>query len=708
MDTSELSLDKFGSIGGDYFEILIAVALDELGYEEGKTYIPSWHKKCVPGTWIEADFIIGDKKSKNADPLNHPQFVFAIGHATSEDSARMKFHRDVEQLIEVKALENGDDIMVVDILFCCPRETMGGWSQDLISINEAIFDDSLTVWKYDWGIRLLKCIQDSADQLGAGPNEAAKKKNIKKLLERDRTLRKHFNSLKKHVKKILSNRKSKSKIPEMFAYERAALPKRLKMPLLITSKEKTEYKRGLIQALALNDWELKLLYQNHQEWLDGGTRSLEELALESGMSQEEFNNWWQRLDLLSVKIGTCEKKLNEYEDNILSEDTDEYCFFKASNELGYVFQKFELEVLLGLYSKVKKLAPNLNSYIIDLRNLSRPKKALQILLSNINSNDFTKICQECFTKTVWRSLKVPRLLPFEVAKAAIEVLNKEYSYDTIANESGNEALIKNPFTMRFIAGKKGNIHTEAVTMGLNSLGEKFAGIYSGNKNPKTDEVVTRFIYNRFDGMVKQPKGSVLDALLYNQIKVFAKDINARLTQATIQGVPSFLNKFVHSENAGVNVEIPYILVLKDKRRIFIHRVMSDGGMGHKRKEFSSKIRTIRYTHTKAGIIPRKNYFCSILIVDGNWITPKFEDPFMPIRMLTVAGWDYVVYPDGLPLAFAEIQKRLDAERKPQEIHIPEEEPLPLAAENKEPILISDKRKKVVKKSANKKKMRKRK
>ena len=46
--------------------------------------------------------------------------------------------------------------MVVDILFCCPRETMGGWSSDLIAINEAIFDDHLIVWKYDWGIGLLK------------------------------------------------------------------------------------------------------------------------------------------------------------------------------------------------------------------------------------------------------------------------------------------------------------------------------------------------------------------------------------------------------------------------------------------------------------------------------------------------------------------------------------------------------------------------
>ena len=43
MDTSDLNLEKFGSIGGDYFEILIAIALDELGYVEGETYIPSWH-----------------------------------------------------------------------------------------------------------------------------------------------------------------------------------------------------------------------------------------------------------------------------------------------------------------------------------------------------------------------------------------------------------------------------------------------------------------------------------------------------------------------------------------------------------------------------------------------------------------------------------------------------------------------------------------
>ena len=64
-----LNLEKFGSIGGDYFEHLIAVALDELGYVEGDTYLASWAKKCVPGTWIEADFIISKKTDKTKDPL---------------------------------------------------------------------------------------------------------------------------------------------------------------------------------------------------------------------------------------------------------------------------------------------------------------------------------------------------------------------------------------------------------------------------------------------------------------------------------------------------------------------------------------------------------------------------------------------------------------------------------------------------------------
>lgn len=692
MEISELSLDKFGSIGGDYFEMLIAVALDELGYIEGKTYIPSWYKKCVPGTWIEADFIITDKKAGHEDPLNHPRFVFAVGHATSENSAQMKFHRDVEQLLEVKALANGADIMVVDILFCCPRETMGGWSSDLIGINEAIFDNHLIVWKYDWGLGLLKCLQDDAVELSTGKNETVKRKNITRLLKKRKHFRDYFDRLKTHIQKILTDRKSHSKIQDMFAHERLALPERLKMPLMVTSQEKTEYKRGLIQVLALNDWELKLLYENHHIWLNGGIKPLETLALENGLSQEYFEEWWERLNLLSIKIGNCERKLNEYEDTILSEDTKEYRFFAASKELGYVFERFDIDALTNLYGQAKRVAKNLSAYISDLRDLSGPIKVLSHLFSLTQIEEFIELCHLSFNNKYWRGVPMTRLLPFETAKAAVEAVDREYSYDKIANESGNEQLIRNPFTMRFIAGKRNNIKAPAAQDGLRSLGKRFMGLDHSLWQTNKSEISRQFIYDRFDGMVKQPKGSVLDALLNEEIKTFAKKTRSRLEPATVSGIPSAFNAFVGSSLSGVNVEIPYVLILPDKRRIFIHRVnANEGHAADKRKEFSSKIRSIRYRQRKSGIIPRSDYFSSILIIDGKWVLPKSDDPYSHIQMLTVAGWDYVVYPDGLSDAFAAIKKRLAAEASPAAILIPEEEELLLAAEPDEPIQLERER-----------------
>ena len=409
--------------------------------------------------------------------------------------------------------------------------------------------------------------------------------------------------------------------------------------------------------------------------------------MESGLAQEEFDAWWERLELLSIKIGVCERKLNEYEDDILSEDTRKYGFFTASKEIGYVFERFNIESLSNLYIQVSEVAKNLSAYVIDLRDLSRPYLVFDFLFTKTKLSEFIDFCELCFNSKEWNSIMMLRLLPLESAKAAIEVTDKEYSYDKIANESGNEDLIRNPFTMRFVAGKKNNIKNQSAQDGLTSIGKRFINLGKGFWNIHQKEVLQQFIYNRFDGMVKQPKGSVLDALLHEEIKSFAGKMHGQLTHATINGIPSVFNIFVGSDLSGVNVEIPYVLLLPDKRKIFIHRVMSDGGMGHKRKEFSSKIRTIRYQKTKSGIIPRKNYFCSILIVDGNWITPKFEDPFMPIRMLTVAGWDYVVYPDGLSTAFAQIQNRLASEKESPSFLIPAEEPLPLAAETTTPIRI---------------------
>jgi hypothetical protein len=698
MEISDLSLEKFGSIGGDYFEMLIAVALDELGYVEGKTYIPSWYKKCVPGTWIEADFIITDKRAKHKDPLNNPKYVFAVGHATSENSAQMKFHRDVEQLLEVKALPNGDDMLVVDILFCCPRETMGGWSSDLIAINEAIFDNHLIVWKYDWGLGLLKCLQDDSDHLSTGNNETVKRRNINKLLKKRKDFRKHFHQLKNHVQKILSDRKSHSKIQDMFVHERVALAERLKMPLMVTSKEKTEYKRGLIQVLALNDWELNLLYENHHVWLNGGTKPLETLALENGMSQEDFEKWWERLNMLSVKIGNCERKLNEYDDDILSEDTREYGFFGASKQLGYVFEKFDLDALLIFHGDLSDTSSNLMAYADELRDLSRQQKFFGFICDSIDRNDF-KSFHKCmaahFLDGKALGLPVSRLTLMEIGMAIVHHYNEKFSYDQLCKKSDSKYLKANSNTFRRFPKLQGNPENRRFIAGEKVLWKELIIIGKKAMSLETSQIAQNYVKRSLDGMGKQPRAGqgAIDVITKSQLFTFAKKLGGKIhVAADQQGERSLLDSFADTSQAGVNVEVPYVLVLRDKRRIFIHRVMSDGGMGHKRKEFASKIRTIRYRKTEAGITPRDDYFCSILILDGNWITPKLDDQFMPIRMLTVAGWDYVVYPDGLSDAFAAIKKRLTAKDKPSAIHIPDEIELPLAAEPDKPIQLKGRKK----------------
>lgn len=118
--------------------------------------------------------------------------------------------------------------------------------------------------------------------------------------------------------------------------------------------------------------------------------------------------------------------------------------------------------------------------------------------------------------------------------------------------------------------------------------------------------------------------------------------------------------------------------------------MADGGVGHKRKEFASKIRSIRYKPSKTGFEDRKNLLATVIVLDGNWVTPDLEDKLTPFRMLTVAGWDYVVYPDQLAQAFKLIEQRLaeSPDVKKSRNVLPflqkEDEDLPLAAEEDAP------------------------
>lgn len=678
-----LTLEKFGSIGGDYFELLVALALDELAYVEDETYIASWAKKCVPGTWIEADFIISKKSDRSGDPLNNGRVVLAIGHATSEDSARMKFHRDVEQLLEVKALPNGDEFRVIDILFCCPRETMGGWSKELVAINESIFDNSLIVWKHDWGCRLLQQIQLHGEKMTQGDN-AAKKRKLADLLAKNSAFRRQFEALRDHLEGMLSDKKSHSRIGDIFEEERKQLPIRLAMPLMITEPEKTDFKRGLLQVLALNPWEVELLHLNHEKNALGKVCPLEKLALDRKMSEEDFDAWWERLKLLSIKLGGCSTDF--IGDEMLDPDAKEWRMFKASSELGYVFERFTANQLKQIRVDVPAFAPNLVPYVKDLNDLSRYcawREALEMHLQD-RDVDFHKFAATSPDPTD----EYVRLSYVEVGMTVINVSDASFSYDKLAKATGVPNLIRQSDHARFFAAGQRSTSDDKAKALTSALKKQLKKLPP--EQWKASEGIECFVSRRLDGMIKQHRGGVLDVMLGSAMQDFSRRIGASILPGTNHVFFSPFNGFALTSESGVNVEIPYVLTLKDGRRILIHRIMADGGVGHKRKEFASKIRSIRYKPSKTGFEDRKNLLATVIVLDGNWVTPDLEDKLTPFRMLTVAGWDYVVYPDQLAQAFKLIEQRLaeSPDVKKSRNVLPflqkEDEDLPLAAEEDAP------------------------
>jgi hypothetical protein len=651
MPTEELSLDKFGSIGGSYFEVLIALALDDLGYVEGETYLASWAKKCVPGTWIEADFIISAKKDRSKDPLNNGRIVFAVGHATSENSAGMKFHRDVEQLLEVKALPNGDDYRVADILFCCPRETMGGWSKELVAINEAIFDDHLIVWKHDWGRRLLYCIQQSAAKVTEGTPEA-KKERLRSLITASPAFTRSFGEFRSHLSTMLARKTSASKIENMFVAERKERSRRLARDLLIREPRETDFKRGLLQVLALNDWELRILWENHRT--NRSQRlSLEADFLQRGMSQKEFDAWWRRLDLLSVRLGVTKREV-ETPGTELTED--EVRWFEASEELRFAFDSFSIEQLLTISRSFQNVAPNLVPYVNDLRDLSRFETWLNKLPTVVRGPDDE--VHSALTDSSRGGLGYVRLPLFECGMAVLSTKDSRFSYDKLAKATGHPGLIRQSDHARFFAaGQRSKIDEKA-----RALTCTLAGMLRNLRAVDYDfrSCCQKFIDRRLDGMIKQHREGVLDVLIEEEIRSFVRDIGGTLSGKA--SITSVFSEFSGGPAAGVNVEVPYVINLKGGGSIYIHRVMSDGGVGHKRKEFSSKVRSIRYASTPDGKIRRRpSLLATILIIDGNWVTPDLDDQLTAIRMLTVAGWDHVVFPDQLAAALTRVKSDLKLE-----------------------------------------------
>ena len=690
----KLTLEKFEDLGGKYFEQIVAIALDELGYVEGATYLGAWAQKCVPGTWVEADFIISRKNDKLNDPLNNGRIVLAIGHATSEDSARMKFHRDVEQLLEVKALPNGEEYRVIDILFCCPRETMGGWNKELVEINEAIFDNSLIIWKHDWGRRLLQQIQLHGEKLTQGEN-SAKRRKLESLLSKHSAFRRQFEAFRDHLSAMLHEKKSHSKIADIFHGERQQLPIRLAIPLIITESGETDFKRGLIQVLALNPWEVKLLHVNHEKNRNGKVVPLEKLALDLGMSQNEFDRWWRRLKLLSVKFGTCSTDFCG--DEILNPDAREWRTFSAGSEFSFVLNHFPMDALFGFSKNIISSSENLSAYTLELRDLSRIDQVLVFIGDALLNDDYSRFYEgmcEHFESGEFLGLERKRLVLLEVAMAVVCSHAPKFSYDKLAKKSGDPNLVSNSNQFRRYPKLQGNPRQAIFQAGCRSLWSALRELPAGWIEKQKPLVLETFISRSLYGMVRQPRAGegALDVLLKETIISFADRVDASVKIAKDYGgeVSAFC-AFVGSSAAGVNVEVPYILTLKSGSRILIHRVSaSDGNAGHKWKEFSSKIRSIRYEFCeKENFRAINSIHSTVLIIDGNWTRHAVDDPFALIRALQVAGWDYVVYPDQIASALDQIEAKLGGLRKGAKTAVPTRqkivlgsiEDLPLAAEN---------------------------
>jgi hypothetical protein len=91
---------------------------------------------------------------------------------------------------------------------------------------------------------------------------------------------------------------------------------------------------------------------------------------------------------------------------------------------------------------------------------------------------------------------------------------------------------------------------------------------------------------------------------------------------------------------------------------------------------------------------RADIAATVLVLDGKWIPETNADPLSHIRMLTVAGWDYVVYPDQLAQAFALIEKSLKSEtgKTATPMDLSDDEELAMAAEEDVPQKLTKRRK----------------
>lgn len=593
---------------------MTACALEYLGIVEYK-----WGRP-IEGLYIIPDLVIGKKQ---------PETIIVVSHATTVPSGTMKFWRNLEELFEVKTLRSRyttRDVWCVNLVFCCRR----GWGENLEILNN-VFDSSLIVFEKSYWNKLLAFLHGNLKKVKKLSKERTKL-FLQTKLAKDPIALSAFEGFSKDLGKCLNRTTLPRELNRLWRSETKFVQSRKTQPRTIMN---TFYRRGLSKCLALTAQDLLLVR-----------------GLVESRPSNRISNQSERIKHL-VNLGFL-KETPSLAGSILRVDED----------IEFVIKNLDLNEIRKVISYLMEVhGESLKAYLTDLVNAQSVVKMLDTIIEKlkidgINEDTLLKIFESCFEKGSYHGLANGRVWPMDIILQIIRTcLDKRFS-EVVLKERTRIPSSGGINPIDFYIRRVRSINEEHLYKIAQFLSDRLNEIGLAAIEQNSRKIIRDYLKNRVNNLVKHKSINPLHALIALRLTPFSERTTGYPSKRIYE--TCCFSPYVGVRKNTGRTGITFSIDLPNKKRWIILSMAAYGGHeADKRKELSSRVRTLRYRwDSNLGLfMPRDDVERRILVLDGTWIKAG-ENPEEIIEMLHEAGWDVILFPHQLQLLADQIERKL--------------------------------------------------
>lgn len=613
-----------GEVTGKVYEAITKVALETAIKGNRRGWSVLWHQQP---DWvdIEADLTIG----KDADST---EALVMVTHSTSEGYSQKKYWRNSAEFLQWK-VQGPQPVRCFAVVFDAAIK------EAIKKAEFSVLDGVLEVGARPYGRRLLAYVRARTGDFGA--SDAAREAHVQQLVTTDRdefdaVFARMFDLLAADLASLV-----RSEAKEMGpAWD---ILRRIHKRKISVPKARCTYVRnGIAKLMVFDDQARPAVYKVLQSGDNLADGEAPQYALDLGLVQE---------DICGAKVDDTEM-LSAV--RILGQDTCEAVIARAPARMQDFVDPVRSIGNIAAYSQF---------VVAHFDELKTGKGMLKWL----------KACYDDPAGILPKDRKLsipPRDVWLFVYCMTLEKAEQQkvvaYGLSNLAAETGYPEIGAGGFVVPPFVHRQKLLPTPMLTAISRVFAEKIQRI-------GRDQLAADDFTRSMKAMLIQRAMYVLST--YRNFDPLTWLVQAKLDavglKSAVVTVPTFFK-----EVAGVASSTSVFIRVTDDAIVYTQMV-TDAGRVHKTKELSARFRATKIKWDGKQFARRASANRIYLVVDGEW---RDED----LEVLMRSGADNIFYPDEMNQLVAALGGK-QAAAKPQVFKLPDEEVLPMAAEEEEPI-----------------------